>query len=131
MRFKTSIDISGKSQLWRGVRDSGGGFIAAKCQSFPGSFHPREAEALAVREALSWIKHLKLSKIIIEIDCLTVYSALISQSASSNGFDLIIADCRAIAQLIGEVRFSFVRRSANAAAHSVARVGGSMSGLGE
>ncbi|XP_024039551.1 uncharacterized protein LOC112098152 [Citrus clementina] len=113
------------------IRNSEGGFIAVKCQSFPGFFHPREAEALAVREALSWIKHLQLSKIIIEIDCLNVYSALISQSASSNGFGLIIADCRDLAQLIGEVRFSFVRRSANAAAHSVARVGGSMSGPGE
>ncbi|KAH9754875.1 reverse transcriptase domain-containing protein [Citrus sinensis] len=110
------------------IRDSGGDFIAAKCQSFPGSFHPREAEALAVREALSWIKHMQLSKIIIETDCLNVYSALLSPSASSNGFGLLIADCRAIAQVIGEVRFSFVRRSANAAAHSVARVGGSMSG---
>ena len=106
------------------IRDSGGGFIAVKCQSFPGSFHPHEAKALAVREALSWIKHLQLSKIIIEIDCLNVYSALISQSASPNGFGLIIADCRVIAQLIGKVRFSFVRRSVNAAAHSVARVEG-------
>ncbi|KAH9786019.1 reverse transcriptase domain-containing protein [Citrus sinensis] len=110
------------------IRDSGGDFIAAKCQSFPGSFHPREAEALAVREALSWIKLMQLSKIIIETDCLNVYSALLSPSTSSNGFGLLIADCRAIAQVIGEVRFSFVRRSANAAAHSVARVGGSMSG---
>ncbi|KAH9730036.1 reverse transcriptase domain-containing protein [Citrus sinensis] len=110
------------------IRDSGGDFIAAKCQSFPGSFHPREAEALAVREAFSWIKLMQLSKIIIETDCLNVYSALLSPSASSNGFGLLIADCRAIAQVIGEVRFSFVRRSANAAAHNVVRVGGSMSG---
>ena len=88
-------------------------------------------EALAVRETLSWIKHLQLSKIIIEIDCLNVYSTLITQSTSPNGFGLIIMDCRAIAQLIGEVRFSFVRRSANIAAHNVARVGGSMSGPGE
>ena len=65
---------------------------------------------MAVREALSWIKHLQLSKIIIEIDCLNVYSSLITQSASPNGFGLIIADCRAIAQLIGEVKFSFVCR---------------------
>ena len=30
-----------------------------------------------------------------------------------------------------EVAFSFVRRSANSAAHTIARVGSSMSGLGE
>ena len=40
------------------IRDSGGAFIAAKCQSFPRLFCPREAEALAIREALSWIKNL-------------------------------------------------------------------------
>ncbi|KAH9778582.1 reverse transcriptase domain-containing protein [Citrus sinensis] len=117
---------------FRGViRDSGGAFIAAKCQSFPGLFRPREAEALAVREALSWIKNLQLSKIIVEIDCLNVYSALTNPTTSPNGFGLIIADCQIVAQLIGEVRFSFVRRSANVATHNVARVGGSMSDSGE
>ena len=58
---------------------------------------------------------------------LNVYSALITQATNPNGFGLIIADCRALAQLVGEVRFSFVRRSAKVAAHNMARVGGSMS----
>ena len=110
------------------IRDAGGTFVVAKCQCFPGSFHLHEAEALAVREALSWIKNLQISKIIFEIDCLTVYSALINQTPSPNGFGLIIEDCQALAKLVGEVRFSFVRRSANVAAHTVARVGVSMSG---
>ncbi|KAH9768702.1 reverse transcriptase domain-containing protein [Citrus sinensis] len=105
------------------IRDSGGAFIAAKCQRFPGLFHLREAEALDVCEALSWIKNLQLSKIIVEIDCLNVYSALITPNTSPNDFGLIIADCQTVAQLIGEVRFFFVRRSANFAAHNVVRVG--------
>lgn len=113
------------------IRDSGGAFIAAKCQRFPGLFRPREAEALAVCEALSWIKNLQLSKIIVEIDCLNVYSALTNPTTSPNGFGLIITDCQTVAQLIGEVRFSFVRRSTNVTAHNVARVEGSMSDLGE
>ena len=86
-------------------------------------FRPREAEALAVREALSWIKNLQLSKIIVEIDCLNVYSALVSHDTSPNGFGLIIVDCQALALLVGEVRFSFVRRSANVVAHNMAKVG--------
>ena len=113
------------------IRDSRGAFVATKCQCFPGLSSPREAEALAVHEALNWTKSLQISKIIIEINCLNVYSALISQSISPNGFGLIIEDCRALAQLIGEVSFSFIRRSANVAAHKVAMVGGSMSDLGE
>lgn len=113
------------------IRDYGGGFVAAKCQSFSGLFRPREAEALAIREALSWIKNLQLSKVIVETDCLNVYSALVSQDYSPNGFGLIIADCQALAKLVGEVRFSFVRRSANVTAHNMARVESSMSSLGE
>ena len=46
-------------------------------------------------------------------------------------FGLIIEDCRALVKIIGEVQFSFVRRSANLAAHSVARASGSLSGLQE
>ncbi|KAJ8645773.1 hypothetical protein MRB53_007521 [Persea americana] len=49
---------------------------------------------------------------------------------SPNGFGLIIEECRALAHSLGEVQFSFVRRSANTAAHNVARVGGSLSGPG-
>ena len=113
------------------IRDAGGTFVVAKCQCFPGLFHPHEAEVLAVREALNWIKNLQISKIIFEINCLTVYLALINQAPSLNDFGLIIQDCQALAKLVGEVNFSFVRRSANIAAHTVARVGGSMSGPGE
>ncbi|XP_024038311.1 uncharacterized protein LOC112097351 [Citrus clementina] len=85
------------------IRDSRGAFVAAKCQCFPGLSSPREAEPLAFHEALNWMKSLQISKIIIEIDCLNVYAALINQSISPNGFGLIIEDCRALAQLIGEV----------------------------
>jgi len=60
-----------------------------------------------------------------------VYSALITQTPSPNGFGLIIEDCQELAKLVGEVRFSFVRRSAKVAAHIIARVGGFMSGPGE
>lgn len=56
---------------------------------------------------------------------------LVSHDHSPNGFGLIIANCQALAKLVGKVRFSFVRRFANVTAHNVARVGGSMSGPGE
>ena len=65
---------------------------------------------------------------VIELDCLQVFKALTKNQSSPNGFALIIEECHFLAQNLGEVKFSFVRRSANAAAHSVVRVGGSMSG---
>ena len=68
---------------------------------------------------------------VIELDYLQVFKALTKNQSSPNGFGLIIEECRFLAQNLGEMKFSFASRSANTAAHSVARVGGSMSGSRE
>ncbi|KAH9665893.1 putative reverse transcriptase/RNA-dependent DNA polymerase [Citrus sinensis] len=134
--FKCNVDaavFSSQSKISFGcvVRNFEGKFLAAKCDCFAGSFGAREAEALGVREALSWLKCLHLPRVIIEVDCLQVFKALTENLSSPNGFGLIIEECRFLAQELGEVQFSFVRRSTNVAAHRVARVGGSLSGPSE
>ncbi|KAH9722180.1 reverse transcriptase domain-containing protein [Citrus sinensis] len=134
--FKCNVDaavFSSQSKISFGcvVRNFEGNFLAAKCDCFAGSLGAREAEALGVREALSWLKCLHLPRVIIEVDCLQVFKALTENLSSPNGFGLIIEECRFLAQELGEVQFSFVRRSANVAAHRVARVGGSLSGPSE
>ncbi|KAH9648318.1 reverse transcriptase domain-containing protein [Citrus sinensis] len=131
--FKCNVDAatfssSGKISYGAVIRNSDGAFIAARSDSFIGSFGAREAEAIGVREILSWLKGLPVFPVIVEMDSLQVFNALTIASFSPNGFDLIIDDCRALAQFLGDVTFSFVRRSANSAAHSIARVGGSLSG---
>ncbi|KAH9767472.1 reverse transcriptase domain-containing protein [Citrus sinensis] len=83
------------------IRSSEDNFLAAKCGSLIGIFEAREAEALGVREDYQ------------------------------NGFGLIISDCRALAHCLKEMTFSFVRRSANTAAHIVAKVECSLSGPSE
>ena len=110
------------------IRNSEGEFIAARSDCLVGSFGARKAEALGVREVLSWLKGLPFLPIIVEMDSLQVFNALFVDSFSPNGFGLIIGDCRVSAQSLGEVTFSFVRRSANSTAHFDARVGGSLSG---
>ena len=102
-------------------------FLTTSCDKFLGKFGAREAEALGVREALSWLKHLHLPRVIIEMDCLEVFKALSDNHSNPNGFGLIIEECRFLTQNLREVQFSFVRRSANVAAHSVAKTGGSKS----
>ena len=52
------------------VRNSEGIFLAASYDRFLGNFGAREAEALGVREALSWLKNLHLPRVIIEMDYL-------------------------------------------------------------
>ncbi|KAH9763510.1 reverse transcriptase domain-containing protein [Citrus sinensis] len=113
------------------IHSAGGDFIAAKSDILPGSFEAREAEAFGVKEALSWLKEFAFHFVILEMDSLQVFNALNDKVVYPNGFGSIIVDCRALAQSLGEVAFSFVLRSANSAAHTVAWVGRSMSGLGE
>ena len=113
------------------IRNSEGSFLTARCAGMTGSFGVREAEALGIREALSWIKEIQFPCVIIEMDCLQVFQALVEESAGLNVFGLIIEDCRTLVKSIGEVQFSFVRRSANFAAHSVARAASSLLGSQE
>ena len=75
--------------------------------------------------------HLPVRPIVVEMDSLQVFNALHDSVIYSNGFGGIITDCRDLAHSLGEFVFSFVRRSANTAAHTVAKVGGSLSGPGE
>ncbi|XXG85569.1 hypothetical protein AAC387_Pa11g0622 [Persea americana] len=128
-----NLYFPGKDQLWRSggvIRSSDGDFIAAKYDCILGNFAARDAEALGVHEVLCWIKSLQLSCNVVVLDCLQVFKALTYNFSSPNGFRLIIEECRALAHSLGEVQFSFVRRSANTAAHNIARVGGFLSGLG-
>ncbi|KAH9737235.1 F-box domain-containing protein [Citrus sinensis] len=65
-----------------------------------------EAEALGIRETLSWLKGLQFPCIILETDCLRVFQALVEQFSGPNGFGLIIDECRALPMSIREVQFS-------------------------
>lgn len=57
-----------------------------------------------------------------------MFNVLHDRAEYANGFGTVIDDCRALAQSLGDFAFSFVRRSANTAAHTIARVGVSLSG---
>ena len=83
---------------------------------------------MGVREALSWIKHDNRLNIIVEMDAKLVYDALCTSPTSNSPFGMTIEDCKEMAASLGNVTFSLVRRSANSAAHVVARASRSMSG---
>ena len=57
----------------------------------------REAEAIGVREVISWLRGLPFLPIIVEMDSLQFFNTLFVDSFSPNGFGLIIGDCRALA----------------------------------
>lgn len=110
------------------IRDESGKFVAALCCNIRGNYSPRDAEVLSIREALSWLKSMKLSKVIVETDCLQAFNALVDRKCPLNSFGSLVLDCKCIADSIGDIAFSFVRRSANSASHFVARAGNSLPG---
>ena len=56
--LKCNIDAvifkaQGKFSVGCVIRNSGGDFVTARCECFPGNFGSREAKVLSIREALS------------------------------------------------------------------------------
>ncbi|XP_031105317.1 uncharacterized protein LOC116010174 [Ipomoea triloba] len=102
------------------LRDDNGAFVAARGVPWRGVFSPREAEAVAVREALSWIKNLHYDKVYVETDSLLVMQALNAIEGDSY-FHLVIRDIKNMLCEFTHVFLNFAKRSANRAAHELAR----------
>lgn len=68
------------------------------------------AEALGIREALSWLKDVGVQGVIVEMDAKEVFDAL-HGVAEESYFDLI-DDIKVIAAIIHDLHFSVVKRYA-------------------
>nr|GMC47434.1 uncharacterized protein LOC109164833 [Ipomoea batatas] len=102
------------------IRDANGIFKAARAVPVTGVCSPTEAETMAIRELLSWLKDQSPSQVLIETDALKVVQGLNSCSFDS-AFDLLLCDVRDLLRSFSSTFISFVKRSANRAAHLVAR----------
>ena len=47
------------------LRDAKGNFISARAAPIQISLPPNEAKAMSMREALSWLKHMQLPRVIV------------------------------------------------------------------
>lgn len=103
------------------VRNSLGVVVDAVFGNLAGSFSPSLAEALTVREALSWLLSLDFSDIVIESDALVVVEALNNLVSDSSSLGLVVEDCKILASHFSSCHFVFVYRSANQAAHGLPR----------
>lgn len=129
--IKANVDASLKTSMNRMgfgcvLRDENGSFIAAKCTPWKGNFQVKEAEAIGVREALSWIKQLGYSYVEVEMDAANVLQE-INHPFMFSPSSILIHDIKEIARSIPQANFSFVKRSANTVAHELARAACSMS----
>ena len=109
------------------LRNSIGEFISAMAVPIPLNLTPKEAELMGVREALSWLKHMQMTKVLVEMDSHVVFNALNRISPASSPFAMLVKDCQNLANNMPNIIFTFAKRSANNVAHIVARATRSMS----
>nr|GMD81077.1 uncharacterized protein LOC109164833 [Ipomoea batatas] len=130
-RLKLNVDAAvdhtrGRMGFGWVLRNEHGDFIAAVSLPWPGMYSVKEAEAIAVREALSWLKDKSISHCQVETDALQITQSLQSTSLDSQ-FDLILLDVKDLLSSLQDVFISFAKRSTNRIAHLLARGSLSMS----
>ncbi|XP_074373281.1 uncharacterized protein LOC141713413 [Apium graveolens] len=112
------------------MRDSRNQFMGARSNLVRGRTIAREAEALSLKEALSWTKERAVTKCIFESDAKLLVDAIHGFKGRSM-FDTIVENCSEILKHFEEVLVVFAHRSANTVAHLLAQVAYSMTGLRE
>lgn len=113
------------------VRGTNGEFIAAIQDAFVGNFPPLIAEAVGLREVLSWIKERGFASVIIESDSKLLVDAIRSDGEDFTYFGTLVDDCKALLRAISRCSIHFVFRSANCVADSLAKTANSMTGRAE
>lgn len=123
--LKLNIDVAVKPNdnhtglAWI-LRDPSQSVIAAECIPIHGVLSVALAEALAIREALSWIHSTNLSNVIIEFDAEDVVQATNSGQIMNSEVGLIIQDCCFLVSQVINIHCSHIRRSANMTAYALA-----------
>lgn len=103
------------------ARDHSGRLLSAKTECCMGKVAADLAEAIAFKEALSWIKSEGWRNVVIETDCYKVVQSLRNSETFTSPFGLVISDCKQLMIDFDNAVFYFVKRSANRVAHCLAR----------
>nr|GMD31864.1 transcription factor TCP4-like [Ipomoea batatas] len=111
------------------LRDHRGGVRAVGAVGKRGAVLPKEAEALAIREALSWLKDQHHDNVLVETDAQQIVMRL--HLHNSSPFGLLLHDINGLLNSFSNVNVCFVKRSANAVAHLLARDAALNSGIWE
>lgn len=112
------------------IRNEAGEFQRARNQKIIASLLFREAEAVSLKEALSWIKNLGFKKCIFESDATVLVDACQGDRGRSYFYSIVL-DCIELFKHFDDVQIEFVYRSANGVAHMLVRAACSMSDIQE
>lgn len=124
------FEATGSVGLSSVVRDEAGAFIRARVHRTNAKLQSREAEALSLKEALSWMKDLSFKSCMFETDAKLLADACKGVQGRSF-FHKIVLDCIALFKHFYNVLVRFVHRSANGVAHCLARAAHSVSDVQE
>ncbi|XVE77806.1 hypothetical protein DITRI_Ditri13aG0092000 [Diplodiscus trichospermus] len=106
--------------IWNGlVRDSDGHVVACRTALYPALLQVREAEAMCLLEAISWVLPMGFKDVTFETDAQVVVHAIKTPNIDLSEFGSLIS--ARISKLNIEY-ISFARRQANKVAHALDRV---------
>lgn len=121
---KVNVDAGVLGEIGSGigleVRDSALWGCAA--HQFVERWEPNIAEAKAIFWGLKVSMELGLQKVEMECDCLQIIQAIRTNAKGSSNMFLIIDDIVDLCRNFIEVRWSFVKRSGNKVAHTLAHL---------
>ena len=85
--------------------------------------YPELAEAMAIREVLSWVKSKQQMDMVVKTDCLQIVHVFCNSHSSFSYLGRVVEECRVL--LAGlkhqNVVLRFVKRSVNRVAHYLVR----------
>lgn len=103
------------------MRDWLGKVVVAIAENFPHSSDPTQAEAQAAWRAISFCHELGIRRVHFEGDSLNIVSALQREEPYWTRFRHLVNDSKLLFQYFGLVTVRHCRRTANLAAHSLAK----------
>ncbi|XP_019168825.1 PREDICTED: uncharacterized protein LOC109164732 [Ipomoea nil] len=131
--LKCNVDASihgGDAAYGVVLRNHEGRFIAACSGKFPCVSEVYLAEAIAFKEALSWLKSRSHNMCFVESDCLCLCSSFNSATANLSYVGMIVKQCQTISREIGNILVRHVKRSANNVDNVLAQATGTSTVLG-
>lgn len=105
------------------IRDHQGSLIEAISKCVLGRVSPEFAEALGIREALTWIKDKQYITALLETDYLQVVQLIRSTFSSFSYLGKVMEECRVFLSCLRSqnIELRFVKHSANRVANYLAR----------
>lgn len=123
---KVNVDAGELGEVGSGlgvvIRDNNGSLLACATMQGCEKWEPEVVEAKAMVYEMQVSKEMGLSKVVFESDCFGIVNALRAGLVEENSFSLIVGDMLHLRSYFASVHRSFVKRSGNNIAHSLAHL---------